>query len=169
MFFSHGSSHSRGVCTLLNPHSTFHLRRVEADSEGRFLIVKVIIDEECFFVTNIYAPTDYRDQDCFIRLLSERLISNTDTSKVVISGDWNTTLNPIDKRGGQPWKATSYRNSLINLMEELNLIDIYRQINPTKKYFTYESKPLNLKSRIDFFLFLVLSLAASRTQEFEHQ
>ena len=152
IFFSHGSSHSRGVCILLNPHSTFHLRRVEADSEGRFLIVKVIIDEECFFVTNIYAPTDYRDQDCFIRLLSEQLISNTDTSKVVISGDWNTTLNPIDKRGGQPWKATNYRNSLINLMEELNLIDIYRQINPTKKYFTYESKPLNLKSRIDFFL-----------------
>ena len=128
------------------------MRRVEADSEGRFLIVKVIIDEECFFVTNIYAPTDYRDQDCFIRLLSEQLISNTDTSKVVISGDWNTTLNPIDKRGGQPWKATNYRNSLMNLMEELNLIDIYRQINPTKKYFTYESKPLNLKSRIDFFL-----------------
>ena len=80
------------------------------------------------------------------------LISNTDTSIVVISGDWNTTLNPIDKRGGQPWKATNYRNSLMNLMEELNLTDIYRQINPTKKYFTYESKPLNLKSRIDFFL-----------------
>ena len=136
----------------MNPHSTFHLRRVEADSEGRLLIVKVIIDEDCFFVTNIYAPTDYRDQDCFIRLLSEQLISNTDTSKVVISGDWNTTLNPIDKRGGQPWKVTNYRNSLINLMEELNLIDIYRQFNPTKKYFTYESKPLNLKSRIDFFL-----------------
>jgi len=130
------------------------LRRVEADLEGRFLIVKVIIDEECFFVTNIYAPTDYRDQDCFIRLLSEQLISNTDTSKVVISGDWNTTLNPIDKRGGQPWKATNYRNSLMNLMEEFNLIDTYRQINPTKKYFTYESKPLNLKSRIDFSLFL---------------
>ena len=63
IFFSQGSSHSRGVCVLLNPHSTFHLRRVEADSEGRFLIVQVTIDEECFFVTNIYAPTDYRDQD----------------------------------------------------------------------------------------------------------
>ena len=88
----------------------------------------------------------------FICLLSEQLISNTDTSKVVISGDWNTTLNPIDKRGGQPWKATNYRNSLMNLMEELNLIDIYRQINHTKKYFTYESKPLNLKSRIKVFL-----------------
>ena len=39
----------------------------------------------------------------------------------------------------------------MNLMEELNLIDIYRQIHPTTKSFTYESKPLNLKSRIDFF------------------
>ena len=121
-------------------------------SEGRFLTVKVTIDEECYFVTNIYAPTDYRDQDSFIRRLSKQLILNTDISKVVISGDWNTTLNPIDKRGGQPWRATYYRNSLMNLMEELNLIDIYRQIHPTTKSFTYESKPLNSKSRIDFFL-----------------
>ena len=37
-------------------------------------------------------------------------------------------------------------------MKELNLIDIYRQIHPTTKSFTYESKPLYLKSRIDFFL-----------------
>ncbi|CAH3144001.1 unnamed protein product, partial [Porites lobata] len=88
-------------------------------------------------------------------------ISNTDTSKVVISGDWNSTLNPIDKRGGQPWRARDYRNSLMNLMEELNLIDIYRQIHPTTKSFAYESKPLNLKSRIDFFsLFLVLCVVA---------
>ena len=128
------------------------MRRVEADSEGRFLIIKVIIDEECFFITNIYAPTDYREQDFFIRRLSEQLISNTDTSKVVISGDWNTTLNTIDKRGGQPWKAANYRNFILNLMEELNLIDFFRQIHPTTKSFTYESKPLNLKSRIDFFL-----------------
>ena len=47
-FFSHGSSHFRGVCILLNPHSTFHLRHVEADSEGRFLIAKVTINEESF-------------------------------------------------------------------------------------------------------------------------
>ena len=155
IFFSHGSSHSRGACVLLNPHSTFHLRCVETDSERRFLIVKVTIDEECYFVTNIYinyAPTDYRDQDSFIRCLSKQLILNTDISKVVISGDWNTTLNPIDKPGGQPWRATNYKNSVMNLMEELNLIDIYRQIHPTTKSFTYESKPLNLKSRIDFFL-----------------
>ena len=62
IFFSYGSSHSGGVCVLLNPHSTFHLRLVEADSEGRFLIFKVTI-----FLNKYYTPTDYRDQDSFIR------------------------------------------------------------------------------------------------------
>ena len=79
-------------------------------------------------------------------------MSNTNTSNVIIASDWNTTLSPIDKRGGQPWKATNYRTSLVSLMDELNLIDIYRQIHPIAKSFTCESKPLNLKSRIDFFL-----------------
>ena len=37
-------------------------------------------------------------------------------------------------------------------MDELNLIDIYRQIHPTTKSFSYESKPLNLNSRTDFFV-----------------
>ena len=37
-------------------------------------------------------------------------------------------------------------------MEEINLIDVYRQLHPTTKSFTYESKPLNVRLRIDFFL-----------------
>ena len=78
----------------------------------------------------------------------------TDIAKLIITGDWNVTLYPLDKCGGQPWKETSYRNSIINLMEELgiNLIDAYRLKHSKTKAFTYESKPLKLKSRIDFFL-----------------
>ena len=37
-------------------------------------------------------------------------------------------------------------------MDELGLVDIYRVLHPKKKAFTYESKTLRLKSRIDFFL-----------------
>ena len=84
--------------------------------------------------------------------LGKILISNLDIDKLIITGDWNTTLNSIDKCGGLPWKETSYRNSVINLMEELGLIDVYRLKHPKTKAFTHESKPLKLKSRIDFFL-----------------
>ena len=46
-FFSHGA--------------TFYLQKVEADIilEGRFLPAQATIDDNCFFITNVYAPTDY--------------------------------------------------------------------------------------------------------------
>ena len=37
-------------------------------------------------------------------------------------------------------------------MEELDLVDIYRKLHPNAKAFTYESKSLKIKSRIDCFL-----------------
>ena len=89
-----------------------------------------------------YAPNDYRDQNEFIKTLGESLLRKTDTSRLIIAGDWNCPLQRIDKRGGLPWKSTDYREAVVNLMDELNLI----------KSFTCESKPLNLNSRIDFIL-----------------
>ena len=37
-------------------------------------------------------------------------------------------------------------------MKELNLTDVYRAIHPGTRTYTYESKSLRLKSRIDFVL-----------------
>jgi len=37
-------------------------------------------------------------------------------------------------------------------MEELDLVDIYRKLHSNTKAYTYESKSLKLKSRIDYFL-----------------
>ena len=76
----------------------------------------------------------------------------TDSCNLIIAGHWNTTLNSIDKQGGLAWKETKYRNSLVYFMEAANVIDIYRKIHPKNKTYTYESKSLKLKSRIDFFL-----------------
>lgn len=79
-------------------------------------------------------------------------MSKTNLSRVIIAGDWNTGSSKLDKSRGLPWKETNYRNALLNLMKELNLIDIYRAIHPNTRTYTYESKSLRLKSRIDFFL-----------------
>ena len=56
----------------------------------------------------MYAPTDNREQENFTQSLSVNLTSKTDTSRVIIVGDWNTTLNKLDKHGGLPWKETTY-------------------------------------------------------------
>ena len=151
MFFSHGSEHSKGVCMLQRPNSLLSLKRLQADPEGRYIIAEAVVSDENIYITTIYAPNECRQQIAFMQSLGKILISNLDIDKLIITGDWNTTLNSIDKCGGLPWKETSCRNSVINLMEELGLIDVYRLKHPKTKAFTYESKPLKLKSRIDFF------------------
>ena len=42
---------------------------------------------------------------------------------------------------------TTYRDYIIAMCEELDLIDILRKKKPNAKLFTYESKPLRMKSR----------------------
>ena len=149
IIFSRGSEHSRGVCILL---SGFSISTVHADRDGRYIIVKVNIRDEHLFVINIYAPNKGAEQELFIRNLGANLISKTGITNIIIGGDWNGALFPKDKFGGILWKKTNYRNSIIALMGELDLVDIYRKLHPNTKAFTYESKSLKIKSRIDYFL-----------------
>ena len=80
-------------------------------------------------------------------------MSKSSLSHVIIGGDWNVTLQAIDKQGGIQWKPTAYRGRQITaMMEELDLIDVFRKKYPDKNNFTYESVARKLKSRIDFFL-----------------
>ena len=99
-----------------------------------------------------YAPNDLQQQLAFLRNLNNFLITNVDIGNLIVGGDWNVTLEAVDKKGGSQWKPTSYRNQLISMMKESSLIDVYRNLNPSKLCFTYESKALKLSSRIDFLL-----------------
>ena len=69
-----------------------------------------------------------------------------------MAGDCNTKLSPLDKQGRLTWKETKYRNSLIHFLKEINLGVIYGEMHPKNKSYTYESKPLKLKSSFFFFL-----------------
>ena len=133
---------------------TFQFKQQSNRSRGKIFNCKTHNRREIFFfVTNIYGPNNCHDQDDFLKMLSQQLMSKTDTSKVIIFGDWNITLNRIDKLGGLPWKATNSRNTLVDpSMKKLNLTDINRELHPKSKSYTYVSKSLNLKSRIDYFL-----------------
>ena len=82
---------------LINPASKFQVSIVEIDPHGRYLITKLQVEHTIFYVINVYAPNDYREQEQFIRILGEKLVSKTDTTKLIISGDWNATPNKIDK------------------------------------------------------------------------
>ena len=91
-------------------------------------------------------------QNTFVKDLNQLLLSNANVSRLIVGGYWNVALDAIDKKGGIPWRATTYRDYIIAMWEELDLIDILRKKKPKAKLFTYASKPIKMKSRIDYFL-----------------
>jgi len=44
----------------------------------------------------VYAPNDHQLQLSFIQALSQTVVSVTNTSKLIITGEWNTTLHSND-------------------------------------------------------------------------
>ena len=141
IFFSHGSTHSKGVSILINPSSKLIVEATGKDLEGRIISVNLI-----------YAPNDSQQQQKFALNLNRYLMSHTEISNLIVGGDWNVTLQAIDKKGGTPWRPTLYRDKLVSIMDDIGLIDVFRKLYPKGKSFSYESKSLKVSSRIDFFL-----------------
>ena len=136
ILFSHGTKHSKGTGILQRPNSLFPIECLSTDPNGRFVIAKIKLGDEGVFLASVYAPCDSQQQSLFIQNLCTDIVSKTNTSRIIIAGDWNTTLHSINKRGGRPWQETSYRNSLLSFMGELGLVDVYRVLHPKKKAFT---------------------------------
>ena len=154
IFFSHRSTHSRGVCILINPLHGQTVNNSNKDENGRIVSVDIASAAGNFSLCNVYTPNDSQQQTEFLHYLNQYLMSNTDIANVIIGGDWNVTLHAIDKKGGAPWKPNMYRDNLISMMEELELVDIFRKLNSGKLSFTYESKALKVPLRRKFlFLF----------------
>ena len=110
---------------------------MELDTNGRFIILRLKSQAETSLnVVNVYAPTDSCEETEFLDSFSKKIISLTDTSNLVMAGDWNTTLSPLDKQGDLTWKETKYRNSLIHFIKAVNLVDIYSEMHPKNKSYT---------------------------------
>ena len=152
VFFSHGTNHSKGVCILVNPSLATKVENTYKDIDGRIIAIDVICNDVSFSICNVYAPTSHQLQGKFLQILNEFLTSNLNITQLIVGGDWNVTLENIDKRGGTQWKQTAYRNSVVSMMHNLDLIDIFRKLKPNTKSYSYESKFFKVKSRIDYFL-----------------
>ena len=57
------------------------------DPDGRLVIVKIREGDEDLFLASVYAPCDPQNQCCFIQNLCTVIVSNTNTSKVIIVGN----------------------------------------------------------------------------------
>ena len=64
---SHGSSNSGGVAVLIKNGVDCTIHSTIADTSGRYLVLKVEIEDKSYILTNIYAPNKDKDLTVFFR------------------------------------------------------------------------------------------------------
>ena len=151
-YFAHGERNSRGVGILARPNSGITFCNVSVDNDGRYIILYAELNGVRVTVGNVYAPN--RDDPKTLEDVCAK-IDEYEENAIVIGDDFNLCLDTSKDRGSSARTVSNNnrnKNVIVNLMSEKNLIDIWREINPTKRDYTLiRNNPVS-KSRIDFFL-----------------
>jgi exonuclease III len=158
VFFSHGSTSSRGICTIIPKNMNITTKLLFSDLEGRLLILQITIDNTEFLLCNVYAPVSSSENEQ-IRLLQQlsHQLSEYKEHNLILGGDWNVVLDPtIDKKSKRSTICTNqkYNDLLKRFLEEYELMDCWRLLHPNQKKFTCRSGRKGegvTQTRIDMF------------------
>ncbi len=151
IFFSHGTTNSRGVCILFKDSCNFDLVKSFHDNDGRFIILDIVLNNQKITLINVYGPN--KDEPLFFENI-HRKMTDFDCESIVWGGDFNCVLDTMmDKKGGRAQSHCNSRKYIYDIITAYDLVDIWRRRNPNVFKYTWHSngKP-PIFCRLDFFL-----------------
>ena len=110
-------------------------------------MIKGSIQEEDITIINIYAPNIGAPQ--YVRKMLRSMKGEINNNTIIV-GDFNIPLTPMDRSTKQ--KINKETQTLNDIMDQLDLIDIYRTFHPKTMNFTFFSSANGTFSRIDHIL-----------------
>lgn len=140
----------RGVAILVSRSTYFHHEKTFADREGRYVMVIGSVGGSKITLLNLYAP----NEDCpqFFKNIAS-LIAEKSEGMILVGGDFNCTLKAaVDRLPAHNGPKSKKSCSLNTMIKELGLVDVWRQLHPREKDFTFYSHVHRSHSRIDMFL-----------------
>lgn len=146
---SPGSAKSCGVAILYKP--TLSLEDSSDDPSGRFCTATFTYQSNSFSVASIYAPNRNPDRNSFLEELSVEL---PQLNPIFLAGDFNTVFDSsLDRRGGS--SSTQHLRGSTDTLNELfnkcDCTDLWRNIHPNVKSFSWNRPDGRFSSRIDLF------------------
>lgn len=150
IFFTHGQSNSKGVCILFKRNASVKVLDSIKDTDGRILGLKLEFNMLQLFILNIYAPNDDNVQ---FYLEIAKLLENSNCTHKMLIGDFNLFLDKDLDRINTDTQYKKAADMVKSIMEEFELIDVWREQNPDKKCFTCRRVPQSARgNRIDYVL-----------------
>ena len=149
-YFNCFTSQSRGVAILFNSNFDFSVKKVIKDNEGNFLILIINTQQTNLALVNIYGPNN--DNPQFYEGIRQHLEQQS-YDKIIMGGDWNLVLDPnLDYHNYKNVNNIKAKDKVVEIMDEFNLCDIWREINPEMLRFTWRRQNPVQQARLDFFL-----------------
>ena len=151
-YFSGNSSNSEGIGILINKNiSKESIINHHEIIPGRLQALEIKIESNSIILLNIYGPND---DNAYVFVKLKQFLEDNSDKYFIIAGDFNTILDiHLDKIGGIKNTHPNCRTSLLDIIKEYNLTDIWRLQHPDKKQYTWHSsKKPHISSRLDYFL-----------------
>ena len=146
-FYANGTASSRGVAIFINRKYFVNVINHYADVSGRYQILDVEINDVELSLINLYAPNE--DKPGFFYGLSDKIKASA-VHKILL-GDYNLVLDTNLDRKNSSYNNNNACSAVKNIMQEYDLIDVYREFYPTTKRYSW-FRGTNSASRIDFAL-----------------
>ena len=148
--FSSLCSNSRGVAVLFNKNVDFEIHSTINDTEGNYLIIDLTVDGNRFTLVNLYGPNQDRP-DSFDNLILK--VNTFDNTSIIYCGDFNLVQDPkLDYFNYKCMNNIKSHKKLLELKNEFNLIDPFRELHPDIKRYSWRRKSPLKQARLDFFL-----------------
>lgn len=151
LYFSHGTNKSKGVAILFKPSLYTLVKNNVEDTEGRYVILHLLVNNQDLILINVYGP-NIDSRETFIEIAG--YLNNLESGTFIWGGDFNFVWNlALDEIGGQQRTNFNARSEVLKMSQQLNLIDIWRELNPLINKFTWHSNvDTIIHCRLDFFL-----------------
>ena len=148
--FASKNSQSRGVAILFNNNFEYKIKKVYKDPDGNYIFASFSSMGKDFLLISVYGPN--RDDPEFYNEI-EQYIKEVGFSHLIIAGDWNLVLDSnLDYHNYKHDNNVKARERVEDMIINLDLTDIWRDLNPdTRRYTWRRTTPLQ-QSRLDFFL-----------------
>ena len=147
IFHESGDQKKAGVAILISDKIDFEIKAMKRDKEGHCIMIKGSIQEEDLTIINIYAPNIGAPQ--YVRQMLTSMKEEINSITVIVGG-LSTALTPMDR--STKHKISKEAQTLSDIMDQLDLIAIYRTFHPKTMNFTFFSSAHRTFSRIDHIL-----------------
>ena len=150
IIFCHGQTNARDVAILIKKGLNSKIHDIYRDTEGRILVVNIVIENNRHTIANCYAPNN-DNPGYFAQAFA--VVESFPNEYRIIAGDFNTILKENGRIGGSCQNHQDSTKFINEYLEQHFLIGIWRCFNPVKFMFMCQrEKPYNLMERLDYII-----------------